>query len=116
MNLKDFQYSARRWIIQCFGERDLMDPHLRAIRFYEEAGELAQACGVTREQAHKLVDYTWNRPIGFAAQEVGGVMITLAGLCEAMGTPLTVSTRIELDRVWADVDKIREKNARKPVF
>src|SRR5882724_8875808 len=57
-----FQARVQPWMMACFGPEISTDIAERCHRFYEEAGELVQALGMTREEAHKLVDYTWDRP------------------------------------------------------
>jgi hypothetical protein len=83
-------------------------------RFLEEALELVQANGCTREDAHALVDYTFGRPVGELAQEVGGVLVTLAALCNAIGCDMATAGDYELDRVQTLIEKIRAKQAAKP--
>lgn len=65
-------------------------------------------------EAHQLVDYTFDRPIGELHQEVGGVMVTLAALCLASGEDMHAAGETELARIWTKVDKIRAKQAAKP--
>ena len=102
------------WILACFGPAIAADKAERNHRFLEEALELVQACGSTREEAHRLVDYVYSRPIGEIGQEVGGVMLTLAALCLAQGEDMDAAGEAELARVWTKIDAIREKQARKP--
>lgn len=54
------------------------DSEERAIRFAEEAMELVQAEGVTREQMHRLVDQVFDKPKGELYQELGGTLMTLS--------------------------------------
>jgi hypothetical protein len=56
----------------------------------------------------------FSRPVGEKTQEIGGVRVTLAALCNAHGIDGDVAARTELDRVWTVVDKIRAKQATKP--
>lgn len=102
------------WLLQCFGEPLASEPMERNHRFLEEAVELVQACGCTRSEAHQLVDYVFDRPVGEMEQEVGGVMISLAALCRAQGIDMHEAGDVELLRVWARIDKIRAKQAAKP--
>ncbi len=44
--------------------------------------ELVQAVGTSREDALRLVEYVYTRPVGELRQEIGGVMVTLAALAE----------------------------------
>ena len=112
--LEDFQTAVSRWLVACFGVKIADDKIERNHRFLEEALELVQAGGCTSSEAHQLVDYVFNRPIGELEQEVGGVMLTLAALCRAQGDYMDVCGQKELDRVWTKVDAIREKQATKP--
>jgi NTP pyrophosphatase (non-canonical NTP hydrolase) len=110
----DYQAGSDRWMHACFENHDRTNVQLRCWRFIEEAHELVQALGCTREDAHRLVDYTWDRPIGEPRQEVGGVMVTLAALCIAAGIDMMQAARDELARVWTRIEKIRAKHKAKP--
>ena len=68
---------------RCFGPIIAGDKVERNFRFLEESLELVQSLGCTKEDAHKLVEYVFNRPVGEPSQEVGGVSTTLAALCLA---------------------------------
>lgn len=109
-----FQAQVRPWLIACFGAEILNDRVERNHRFLEEALELAQACQCTREDAHTLVDYVFDRPTGRPKQEVGGVMVTLAALCLAHKMNMHDEGAKELHRVWGKVEAIKAKHARKP--
>lgn len=110
-----YQARVARWMRACFTATICGDVQERCHRFYEEAGELVQALGMTREDAHMLVDYTWNRPKGNPSQEVGGVMVTLAALCLALdGVNMQHEGDVELARIWGKIDEIRRKQATKP--
>lgn len=109
-----FQARVQPWLIECFGEVIAGDREERNHRFFEEAGELVQACGMSASEAHQLVDYVWNRPVGEKHQEVGGVMVTLAALCLANGLDMHAAGETELARIWTKVEAIRAKQAAKP--
>lgn len=111
-----FQQRVQPWMLACFGAEISADKLERNHRFFEEAGELVQACGMTREEAHALVDYTWSRPVGEPTQEVGGVMVTLAALCLANNLDMHAAADTELARVNEPdtLEKIRTKQAAKP--
>ncbi|WP_446903021.1 hypothetical protein [Burkholderia sp. YIM B11467] len=111
-----FQQRVQPWMLACFGATIAADRAERNHRFYEEAGELVQAHGMTREEAHALVDYTWSRPAGDPAQEAGGVMVTLAALCLANGIDMHAAGETELARINVPetIAKIRAKQAAKP--
>lgn len=109
-----FQARVHPWMLECFGEEIAADRMERNHRFFEEATELVQANGMTRSEAHQLVDYTFSRPIGEIKQEAGGVMVTFAALCKASGIDMHQAGETELARVWTMVEPIRAKQAAKP--
>lgn len=109
-----FQSRVAVWIHQCFGPAIAADKEERNHRFLEEALEVVQAGGCTASEAHQLVDYVFNRPVGDLAQEVGGAMNTLAALCNSHNVDLNSAADTELARVWAKSDEIRAKQAAKP--
>jgi hypothetical protein len=112
----NFQGEVTAWANECFGVEITNDKTERTHRFLEEALELAQAAVCTREEAHLLVDYVFNRPVGEFSQEVGGTMVTLAGLCSAYGESMDDCAATEIKRVWTKVEAIREKQRNKPKF
>lgn len=111
---RDFQHRMNLWMQACFGPVISSDRVERNQRFIEEALELVQACGATREDCHKLVDYVFSRPVGELKQEVGGAVLTLTALCLANNVDMDECGETELARVWTKIDKIREKQASKP--
>lgn len=115
-SLTPFQARVKPWLLECFGEAIAGDREERNHRFLEEALELVQACGCTASEAHQLVDYTFGRPVGEKAQEVGGVMVTLAALCLAQDLDMHAEGETELTRISAPelVARIRAKQAAKP--
>jgi hypothetical protein len=110
----EFQNEVGLWLLACFGEEVARDQSQRNHRFLEEAIELVQSLNCTRSEAHQLVDYVFDRPTGEPMQEVGGVMVTLAGLGWANAMPVTMLGALELARVWQNIERIRQKQARKP--
>ena len=109
-----YQNRVARWMLQCFGLEIAEDKTERNHRFIEEALELVQACGCSKEDVLMLVDYTFDQPIGEKGQEVGGVMVTLAALCEAQGLRMGREGLTELHRIWKCIDQIRQKQKTKP--
>ena len=109
-----FQERVQPWLVECFGEEIASDKLERNYRFLEEALELVQATGCTQREAHQLVDYVFGRPVGEPAQEVGGVMVTLAALCLAHRMDMHGAGETELERIWTKVEQIRAKQAAKP--
>lgn len=111
-----FQEFVEEWMLHTFGLEIAMDKTERGHRFLEEALELVQAGGMTQEDAHQLVDYTFGRPVGELKQEVGGTMVTLAALCSAHGVSMGDCAKNELARNWINAEKIRAKQKTKPKF
>lgn len=113
----NFQARVEPWFRACFPPAVCEDKIERTDRFIEEALELAQAGGYSRERAHALVDYVFSRPAGEPVQEVGGVMVTLAAYCIAHALDMHDAGELELARISepAVMEKIRAKQAAKPV-
>jgi hypothetical protein len=109
-----FQGRVQPWMMACFGAEISADGAERNHRLLEESLELVQACGCTASEAHQLVEYVYGRPVGERAQEVGGVMVTLAALCLAQGLDMQAAGETELARIWTKVEAIRAKQAAKP--
>jgi len=59
-----FQQRTRLWIEHCFGLEIANDKDERNHRFLEESLELVQSLGCTKEEALKIVDYVYGRPVG----------------------------------------------------
>lgn len=112
--ISSFQKRASDWVHKCFGAKIANDPIERNHRFLEEALELVQSCGCSKSDAHALVDYVYSRDIGEPIQELGGVMICIAGLAKIHNLDMFEAGNIELDRVDGKEAKILEKCLGKP--
>jgi NTP pyrophosphatase (non-canonical NTP hydrolase) len=116
MNLSRIQEKVWRWCKHTFdGIAQWNSDKERAYRFFEEAGELFQAMGMTREDALKIVDYVYGRPVGEKPQEVGGVMITLLALCSQQNIDVEQELFREYTRITKPeiMNKIRSKQIAK---
>jgi hypothetical protein len=109
-----FQERVEEWCLACFGQEITMSRGERNHRFIEEALELVQSLGYSREEAHRIVDYVFDRPTGEPSQELGGVVVTLNALATAFPMPVDYCGEKELARVWEKIDRIRAKQAAKP--
>lgn len=109
-----FQARVYDWMAKCFQRPDSMLPVQRSFRFIEEALELGQASGTSREEALQLVDYVYGRPPGVISQEIGGVMVTLSGLATSFGLSMEYAGNAELTRCDENTEKIRAKDLAKP--
>lgn len=112
----NFQSQASTWASQCFGEEIARDRRERNLRFIEEALELVQSLGMSELETQRVVQYVYSRSIGLPTQEVGGVMVTLAVLCQANHIDMELAGDNELGRCWSKTDQIRKKNETKPTF
>jgi hypothetical protein len=109
-----FQSEVGKWADKCFGPEWRDDKTERDHRFFEEALEVMQSRGVSASVCHQLVDYVFSRAKGSLPQEVGGVLTTLAALCEVNNIDMESCGATELDRMWRKIEEIRAKQALKP--
>lgn len=114
MNFDKFQERVFVWMKKCFERVDALTLRVRAFRFTEEALELSQAAGVTKEEVLTLVEYTYGRPAGKLTQELGGVAVTLVGVATAAGHKVSRFALEEIARCETNTDAIREKDRNKP--
>lgn len=110
-----FQAGVSEWMGQCFLPSLYSNMTERGDRLLEEVLELLQAHGYDQGRVATLVDYVFGRPIGEPAQEVGGVMVTLAGYCWVAGLDMHAAGDDELRRITQPevMDKIRRKQEAK---
>ena len=85
----------------------------RRDRFYEEATEAAQALGMTEDEAHQLVSYTFSRPPGDVRKEIGAAALTLASVCVVGGWDMMACAEADLAalRTPEKIAKVRAKRA-----
>ena len=114
MSDTSYQDRVEEWLAACFPPAVRSVREERTHRFLEEALELAQANGCSREDAQALVEYVYSRPAGRPELEVGGVMVTLASLCSATSIAMNEAGDRELKRNWERIDAIRRKQVSKP--
>ncbi len=93
------QLAVHNWCKAAFGAAHASSVEQRAVRFLEEAIELYQACGGSSDMAHQLINYIFNRPVGYIAQEFGGVDVTLLALAQACGLSAEDLGKAEFERV-----------------
>ncbi|WP_199849306.1 hypothetical protein [Stenotrophomonas maltophilia] len=96
---RSFQTAVAEWMGQCFLPSLYSNMTERGDRLLEEVLELLQAHGYDKARVRTLVDYVFERPIGDPAQEVGGVMVTLAGYCWVAGLDMHAAGDAELARI-----------------
>lgn len=94
-----FQQGVAKWMEECFVASLYSNMTERGDRFLEEVLEMLQAHGYPFERISTLADYVYKRPVGDPEQEVGGVMITLAGFCYIAGHDMQALGDRELERI-----------------
>lgn len=114
LTLKAYANAVNDWMEATFEPYIIRSKRERSLRFLEEATELVQSLGLTRDDAHNIVEHVYGRPVGEPKQEVGGVTVTLAALTNAAEIDLEQAATVELARCWQNIDKIRAKHAAKP--
>lgn len=114
ISFASFQPRVYTWLVKCFGKETADKHDERRQRFCEEALELVQAAGGSREMAHAMVDYVFDRPIGELEQEIGGAQTTMAALAQAFNIDMDVAREKELARAESKTEEIRVKWATKP--
>lgn len=111
---KSYQARVREWLLACFGQCFAAPDQERAARYMEESLELFHAHGKPFEDVISLARRVYSRPAGEIGKELGDAILTLTAFAEATGHNLVEAGEEALDRNWARVDAIREKQASKP--
>ena len=99
-NRDERQRQVYDWVRTTFGLSN-QDSRERALRFFEEAVELAQAEGLSERELLRVVEHVFAKPAGSVAQEAGGVGTTLLAYCESKGISADDAERREFERVLA---------------
>lgn len=112
--IKTLTQIAWEWGCRCFGSNHMSNCGIRALRFAEEAMELAQACGVPEEKALEVVRVIYSRPAGTVLQEIGGSMVTLSVLSRTLGYDIEHAFDVEVRRcLTKDPAHFAERNKQK---
>lgn len=86
------------WARDTFGDIAL-DPRERALRFVEEAIELAHASDIDHVTLQAIVKRVWSRPPGDVSKELGQALATLELLAKATGIDADAEATKEFYRV-----------------
>lgn len=89
---------ALHWAVEMFGPVAL-DPEERAMRFLEEAIELAHSIGVLHVTTQALVQRVYSRDKGDVRREVGQAQMTLETLAKAIGVDADAEAMGEFYRI-----------------
>jgi hypothetical protein len=114
---ENFYYTERGadWVRRALGEAVLNDRQERALRFLEEAVELAQACGLPEAQASRLLARVYAKEPGGVKEEMAGSYFTLLMLARAHDVSIDWELLKEFRRVDTPemIARIRQKHAGK---
>ena len=117
MSLKTTIRLSLEWAIRCFTKEHVYNIPVRALRINEEAIEFAQACLVSREKMHKLVDAVYNRPKGEVKDEVTHLLMTTVVFCAAHGLDPEQLLEDEVSRVLSQPpDRWIKRNTEKNIL
>jgi NTP pyrophosphatase (non-canonical NTP hydrolase) len=112
-----FQHQWDRWMRECYGHQGVVkDPDEANRRFIEEALEVVQSLGMSKEEALFMVDYVYSRPKGEPSQETAGALATLVTLCNVHNIDLGQAALADLNDCWQRISQIRNKQANKPKY
>jgi hypothetical protein len=92
------QRRIRNWVEDRLGF-GAMNSVERGRRMLEEAAELAQACGVKKEQAALIVERVYDKEPGAVFKEVGAALVTVLGVAESYHYDATKCLEAELERI-----------------
>lgn len=114
MDMILYQERIKSWMLSTFGEKVLNDKKERSHRFAEEALELLQATGYTKEELQTMIEYVYNRPVGDVRQEIGGTIHCLSALCTTHHITMSHEALTVMHYCEKNAAKIREKHFNKP--
>lgn len=92
------QADIYQWSQNTFGETAAL-PDERALRFIEEALELAQACGLNHKEVMKVAARVYSRERGNKFREFGQAGLTLEALAECHRVDLNDAANHEFKRI-----------------
>lgn len=112
--MRQLQTETHEWMTRALGPGIRDDKRERILRFLEEAMELCQVCELPVGAIYAMIDYTYNRPVGEIEDEVGGVMICLAALCNANFVDMQTAVDTRMLLCHQNMEAIRLKHMAKP--
>lgn len=93
------QQQILQWACATFGAATADNTTERTQRFAEEAVELVQAVGLSKEAMLNLVEYVYSRPAGKINQEIGQVGVSLLALAEHLKISADAEEVAEFERI-----------------
>lgn len=106
--IRNFQQAIVTWK-DSFLTGTIHEPNVKTncFRVLEEAAEVAQVGGMSEEEAHRQISYTYSRPMGELPQELAQVLVNLVYLADSAGVDLETEALKELKRI--DTPKMKQK-------
>lgn len=115
--LAERQTRAYVWAVETYGEDLVRGTRYQALRFLEEAMELAQTQGLTLEDFITCAKYVSGRKVGDTREELGDVQVCLDIMAENLGLDLDNCHATALLHVQSlDPVKCRAKDAEKIAY
>lgn len=111
----NYQNDIAARICTIFGAK-WMHPQERGMRAYEEMTETIQCLKISREDAHKIVDSVYDRPVDEdIRKEIGGTFAMLLSICASLELNLADCLKIDEDIVMqpAKQEKMRSRQHEK---
>ena len=90
------------------------NPQERAARMFEEAAETAQAMNLSEGECFAILARTFSRPKDDPHKEIGGLLVTVYGLCAVMNLDPKELLKNELNRMFGKTAKdLRDRHQAK---
>ncbi len=96
-----------------FGRANMKNPDIRMERFLEEVFELAQAHGVSKEDAAKVLDYAYTKEPGDVKEEAADALFTLSAFINSLHIDIVHHVNLKIDKVMSKHAHFREKGEQK---
>lgn len=97
--MKHLQRLAYLWAVRCFGHGHVHDPRVRLLRLIEEVAEACQCQDIPVSKLVDVIDIVYKKKKGIYPQELGGIAMTFAVLCESHSGQIDNILMTELNRV-----------------
>lgn len=111
ISISVYQDVVRNWTVRTFGEDGVK--HSSQYRVVEEALELGQSLGVSKEDAINLVNKVCSLPVGDVKAELGDALFTLCGVANQINCSLAEVGYSTMNMNFNKIEAIREKNKSK---
>jgi hypothetical protein len=111
--LSTFQCRTKDWSAWYFGDKSIASMNDLNSCFLESALRLVKAHSCTREDISAMIDYVYSQPADKVNDCIGGVMVTLACLCNASDISMHDNGEVELSKLRDDGEFLHGTNKNK---